>query len=111
MKLKKNFASFIWDSLYMDDDDNLSTCWLFGNLVLIETDFKRDRFCYLKKDLSCGRISEKEHNMFVDYFGADYTDTYGVAFNPDAIVSDTYWLRAGKHTKLKPLKELKLKLK
>ena len=111
MKLNRKFATFMWDSIYMDgDDDNMSNCWLFGNLVIVESDFLlHRRYCYLKKDLSCGRISEAEHDLFVDYFGADYTDTYGVQFNPDAMVSDTYWLRAGKHTKLKEVKNLNFK--
>lgn len=99
----------MWDSIYMGDDVLTSNCWFFGNLVVIETEDKTNRYCYLKKDLSCGRISEAEHDMFVDYFGADYTDTHGRTYNPDEVVSDTYWLRAGKHTKLKKLKTLKLK--
>ena len=107
MKLNKKFATYTWDSVYMDDDDNMSNCWFFGNLVLVETDFRKPRYCYLKKDLSCGRISEAEHNLFVDNFGADYTDTHGVRYNPDENVSDTYWLRAGQHTKLKRFTKLK----
>ncbi len=114
MKLNKKFATNFWDGIYMesdgDDEDNMSNCWLFGNLVLVQTEnVKKSRYCYLKKDLSCGRISEAEHDMFVDYFGADYTDTYGRKFKPDANVSDTYWLRAGKHTKLKDLNNIKIK--
>lgn len=106
MKLIKSRATYYWDALFMDDNDNMSLCWIFGNFVLVQTEsVKKSRFCYLKKDLSCGRISEAEHNLFVDYFSADYTDTYGVEYNPDANVSDTYWLRAGKHTELKDLKK------
>lgn len=100
-KLNKKFTTERWDSLEMDDNSNdLSDCYLFGNLVLVETENRKPRTCYLKKDLPYG-ISEKEHDLFVDNFDADYTDTYGRKFKPNLNVSDTYWLRAGKHTKLK----------
>jgi hypothetical protein len=100
MENYKKHATSVWE-LEMDDElDLTSQCYLYGDLVIVKTEGKELRYCFLDKDVKEG-VSLEEHNLFVTNYSEEYTDYFGSEYDQHAQPYDDYWLRAGKHTELK----------